>query len=410
MIKFIKTREGDDVAFDRSRIERAIERAAEAANTQTFDFIESLTDEIIHRLWEKYHQQEHLIDVETIQDMVEEKLMECGHYDIAKIYILYREKRRKEREKRKAKVQTKLEEHSLEITKSNGEKEIFDREKVKNTYKRVSFGLHRKCKFETLETSLKKYLVDGMQTKDIMRMMIKSAIDLISVENTAWQYIAGRLTTIDLYKEAARNRGIPLVDMYSPQAYKHLFDDYIQRGWYYKDFYKYYSEADIIQAGKKLNTTTDFSYNYTTLTAYKKRYLLNPNNVIRELPQEMYMSIALFLAIPEKEDIRLTTAFEIYEYCSQGMISLPTPTLLNARTNFHQLSSCFVLNADDDLRSIYHTIENIAQISKYGGGVGVYLGNIRSKGGNIRGIKGASGGVNPWIKVINDTAVAVNQL
>jgi ribonucleoside-diphosphate reductase alpha chain len=322
--------------------------------------------------------------------VVEEKLMEFGQYDIAKKYILYREQRRKEREARKAQVQEKLEENRLEITKADGKKETFDREKIKSTYKRVSFGLHRKCKFETLEESLKKYIVDGMHTKDIIRMMIKSAIDLISVENTAWQYIAGRLTTIDLYKEASRNRGISISDIYSPQAYKTLFDEYIQRGWYYKDFYKYYSEADILQAGKKLNATTDFSYNYTTLTAYKKRYLLNPNKVIRELPQEMYMSVALFLALPEKKESRLATAFEIYEYCSQGMISLPTPTLLNARTNFHQLSSCFVLNADDDLRSIYHTIENIAQISKYGGGVGVYLGNVRSKGGSIRGIKGAS--------------------
>jgi ribonucleoside-diphosphate reductase alpha chain len=92
------------------------------------------------------------------------------------------------------------------------------------------------------------------------------------------------------------------------------------------------------------------------------------------------------------------------------MVSLPTPTLLNARTNYHQLSSCFKLNVDDDLRGIYHSIENMSQISKFGGGIGVYLGNVRSKGGAIRGVKGTSGGVAPWIKVINDTAIAVNQL
>ncbi|MFZ1626282.1 MAG: ribonucleoside-diphosphate reductase subunit alpha, partial [Candidatus Moraniibacteriota bacterium] len=95
---------------------------------------------------------------------------------------------------------------------------------------------------------------------------------------------------------------------------------------------------------------------------------------------------------------------------SKQRISLPTPTLLNARTNYNQLSSCFKINVDDDLRGIYHAVENMAQISKFGGGVGVYLGNIRSRGSSIRGVKGMSGGVNPWIKVINDTAVAVNQL
>jgi len=106
-------------------------------------------------------------------------------------------------------------------------------------------------------------------------------------------------------------------------------------------------------------------YNYTTALMLKKRYLLNPNKIIHELPQEMYMTIALFLAIPEPQSKRLAIALKIYEYCSTQKISLPTPTLMNARTNFQQLSSCFKLNLDDDLRSIYHNIENMAQISKF---------------------------------------------
>ncbi|MEI8090763.1 MAG: ribonucleotide reductase N-terminal alpha domain-containing protein [bacterium] len=111
---------------------------------------------------------------------------------------------------------------------------------------------------------------------------------------------------------------------------------------------------------------TDFSYNYTTTLMLRKRYLLNPNKIVYELPQEMYMSVALFLAIPESKEKRLEIALRIYDYCSTQKISLPTPTLMNARTNFHQLSSCFKLNMDDDLRSIYHNIENMAQISKFG--------------------------------------------
>jgi len=108
------------------------------------------------------------------------------------------------------------------------------------------------------------------------------------------------------------------------------------------------------------------TYNYTSILMMKKRYLLNPNKIIRELPQEMYMSVALFLAIPEDDQERLETAIQIYQNISTQKISLPTPTLMNARTNFHQLSSCFKLNLDDDLRSIYHNIENMAQISKFG--------------------------------------------
>ncbi|HHH12333.1 MAG TPA: ribonucleoside-diphosphate reductase subunit alpha [Candidatus Moranbacteria bacterium] len=245
--------------------------------------------------------------------------------------------------------------------------------------------------------------------------MIKPCIDLVSVNNTRWQHIAARIYLGDLYRQALKNRFVgrrkmKMSDIYSAEAYAQLFDDYVKKGLYWKDFYKYYSREDILRAGVKLKASLDNEYEYTTVLSLGKRYLLNPNGLVRELPQEMYMSVALFLAVPEKPENRLKFALELYEHCSHQRISLPTPTLLNARTNYHQLSSCFKLNIEDDLRAIYHGIENMAQISKYGGGIGVYLGNIRARGASIRGVAGASGGVNPWIKVINDTAIAVNQL
>jgi ribonucleoside-diphosphate reductase alpha chain len=327
------------------------------------------------------------VTIEQIQDAVETELMDKKYFDVAKAFILYREERKKKREKQKEKLEKKIEKNAIKVLKTNGEKEPFEMEKVKDTYKRVSFGLARTCTFEEISESLKKYIVDNMKTSDILKMMIKSAVDLISVENTSWQFIAGRLALIDLYKQASNNRDMDINKIYEPKQYLKLFEDYIDKGLYYKDFFKYYSKDDILKAGKKLNKETDLSYNYTTMLMYNKRYLLNPNKIVKELPQEMYMSAALFLAIPEPEETRLETAFKIYEYCSTGQISLPTPTLLNSRTNYHQLSSCFKLNIDDDLRAIYHNIENMAQISKFGGGIGVYLGNIRSKGGTIRGVE-----------------------
>lgn len=410
-IKYIKNRDWDLVPFDKTRIERAIEKAWESAKILDFSFVEEVAWEVVLDLEEMSLKLEAgFLDIEKIQDIVENKLMELWYFEVAKKYVIYREKRIQEREVLKAQVWEKISKNTFEITKSNWEKELFDREKVKNTYKRVSFWLARICKFEELEWSLKKYLVEWIKTSDILKMMIKSSIDLITVENTSWQYIAWRLLTIDLYKEASRNRNFELKDVYKPQHYKDLFDAYISEWKYYKDFYKYYTPEQILEAWKKLKKDTDFTYNYTTVLMYKKRYLLNPNKIVRELPQEMYMSAALFLAIPEPEETRLQTALKIYEYCSKAMISLPTPTLLNARTNYHQLSSCFKLNVDDDLRAIYHNIENMAQISKFGGWIWVYLWNIRSRWGSIRWVNWASGWVNPWIKVINDTAVAVNQL
>jgi ribonucleoside-diphosphate reductase alpha chain len=411
-IKVIKTREWDLIPFDRTRIERVIEKATESVWAPNSSFVDNITDSVLEKLSNFLIDSDgsEFITVEFIQDTVERELMESGHFEVTKNFIIYRNERIKERKRQKEKVEKKLESQKLKIIKSNGKKEAFDIEKVRETYKRVSYKLARKCSFEELASSLKKYIVEDMKTSDITKMVIKSAIDLITVENTSWQFIAGRLALIDLYKEASNNRWMNIEKIYEAKHYKALFDAYIDNGLYYKDFYKYYSQEDILEAGKCLEKDTDFGYNYTTILMYKRRYLLNPNKIVKELPQEMYMSIALFLAIPEKKETRLETAKKIYEYCSTGKISLPTPTLLNARTNFHQLSSCFKFNVWDDLRAIYHSVENMAQVSKFGWWIGVYLGNIRSRWGYIRWVKWAAGWVNPWIKVINDTAVAVNQL
>ncbi len=411
-VKFIKTREGDLVNFDRTRIERVIEKAAEAIWNNDFDFVDDVTDKVIENLsnylddceWEA------VITIEMAQDQIERVLMKEGHFEVMKHFIIYRNERSKIREKQKEKVEKKLEKNTFKITKTTWKKENFDIEKVRKTYKIVSYWLARKCRFEEISDSLKKYIVEGMKTSDITKMLIKSAVDLVSVENTSWQFIAGRLALIDLYKEASYNRNMDIKKIYESKHYKSLFDEYIKSGKYYKNFYDYYTEEDILEAWSYLKKEYDFEYNYTTVLMYKKRYLLNPNKVTKELPQEMYMSAALFLAIPEPKEKRLEVAKKIYDYCATWKISLPTPTLLNARTNFHQLSSCFKFNVDDDLRAIYHSIENMAQVSKFWGGIGVYLWNIRSKWSSIRWVKWAAWGVNPWIKVINDTAVAVNQL
>ncbi len=313
-IKFIKNREWDLIAFDKSRIERAIEKAWESAKVMDFSFVDEVCEAVVVDLEEQFILKENkeILDIEKIQDTVENKLMELGHFEVAKKYVIYRENRNSERDKLKNQTKEKLTTNTLQITKTSWEKELFDIEKIRDTYKRVSYWLARVCKFEDLQTSLNKYIIDWIKTSDILKMMIKSSIDLITVENTSWQFIAWRLLTIDLYKEASRNRNIEIKNIYKPSTYKALFDEYINDWKYYKDFYKYYSEEDILEAGKMLKKDTDFTYNYTTVLMYKKRYLLNPNKIIKELPQEMYMSAALFLAIPEAKETRIQTAFKIY--------------------------------------------------------------------------------------------------
>ncbi len=411
-IKKIEKRNKEVVDFDRKRIEIAIEKACIEVGELDKEFIISLTNEIIHDLEQSFDDdcEEMMPTVEDVQDVVERHLVSANKYEVVKAYILYRAKQSEERAEKEQNLQEQFEQHTLKVIKDNGKRENFNVNKIKKVLDRATVGYKKQCTFKVFMEAFKKNIVQDIKTKDINKLMIKTCIDLVSVENTHWQHVAARIFVSNLYKQATRNRKMSMKKLYTPEAYKALFDEYIKEGLYYKDFYKYYSEEDILKAGKLLSEDTDKAYEYTTVLSLDKRYLLNPNGVIKELPQEMYMSVALFLAIPEPEENRLDFAMKLYKHCSEQRISLPTPTLLNSRTNYHQLSSCFKANVDDDLRAIFHSFENMAQISKFGGGVGVYWGNIRARGAAIRGVYGASGGVNPWIKIVNDTAIAVNQL
>ncbi len=411
----IRKRNDEIVDFDRIRIEQAIEAACIACGDPDRSFIPVVTDFIVKDLDHVYGEIfiNRVPSVEDIGDIVERNLMKFQKFDVAKEYIIYRATRQEERVEAHVKLVKKFEKNGFQVTKSDGHKEDFDFDKIEKMFKMAVKGYEQKCSFDDLIEAFKKNIVEDMKTSDIAKLLVKTCIDLVTVENIAWEHVAGRLALFDLYKKAGKNRSFTQKDVYTPDSYLAFFHDYVNKGLYYKDFFEYYSDADIKKAGEilaKKGKKTDMNYGYTTVLSLAKRYLLNPNKVVHELPQEMYMSVALFLAIPEKPENRLAFALKIYDQCSNQHISLPTPTLINARTNWHQLTSCFKLNIGDDLHSIYHGIEDIAQISKYGGWVGVYLGHIRAQGAEIRGIKGAAGGVNPWVKVINDTAVAVNQL
>lgn len=411
----IRRRNDEIVDFDRARIEQAIESACIACGEPDRSFIPVVTDFIIKDLDHVYGEIfiNRVPSVEDVQDVVERNLMKFNKFDVAKEYIIYRAQRKEERVEAHEKLVKKFEKNNLKVTKANGSKEDFDIEKIEKMFKIAAKGYESQCSFDDLLEAFKKNIVEDMKTTDIAKLLVKTCIDLVTVENIAWEHVAGRLALFDLYKKSGKNRNITQKQIYTSESFLSLFETYVSEKLYYEDFFKYYSKADIKKAGEYLakhGPARDMEYGYTTILSLSKRYLNNPNKFVRELPQEMYMGVALFLAIPEKDENRLEFAFKIYDECSSQRISLPTPTLINARTNWHQLTSCFKLNIGDDLRSIYHGIEDIAQISKYGGGVGVYLGHIRAQGAAIRGIKGAAGGVNPWVKVINDTAVAVNQL
>ena len=409
----IQKRTGQIVDFDPQRIETAIGKAINATPDHGInlpDFASEIAQEIVEEMHIQFFDQEKVPTIEDIQDVVEEKLVESGNFVVARTYILYRAERSQKRAQERLKQLERIDKELLKVTKASGKKEKFSKKKLQAVWKVVAKGYEKECSFEEIFELFKITLVDGIQTDQILKNLRKSCLDMITVENIHWQHIAGRLYAMAFYKQACRNRGMSQKDIYSPTSWKKHFDDYIEKGLYSQKFKEAYTDEEILEAGKWIDKERDFTYIYSTHLSFDKRYLLNPNKIVHELPQEMYLAVALFLAIPEKSENRMVVARRIYEATSTQKLSLPTPTLLNARTKFHQLSSCFNLNVDDDLRSIYHNIENMAQVSKFGGGVGVYLGHVRSRGAAIRKVKNASGGTIPWIRVINVTACAVNQL
>jgi len=417
MLGKIRKRTGDVVDFDVNRIREAIGKAMEATRERIgpslsgpSELAQEISQKVVHEIEGKYADSQRIADVEEIQDIVERKLAESGYFEVAREFILYRAEHARRRAERRIEELRKLEKNLLKVSKHDGLQEAFDPRKLKKVFDRAAAGFEATCSFDDAFAILKNRLVDGITTDQVIENLKRSCIDLLTVENISWQTIAGRLLVMQLYKQASRNRTVKIEELYTPASYRAHVEDYLKKGFYYKDFLKYYSLQEIGMAASFIDPARDFSYIYSTVLALNKRYLLNPNKIVAELPQEMYLTVALFLAIPEPKEHRLAFARAVYEATSTQKLSLPTPTLINARTNFAQLSSCFKMNIADDLRAIYHAIENMAQISKFGGGVGAYLGHIRSRGGDIRGVKSTSGGVVPWVRVINDTAAAVNQL
>lgn len=249
----------------------------------------------------------------------------------------------------------------------------------------------------TLEAGLTTRLRNGVTTRDIQDNLIDCALGMCSPDEPAWRYVAGRLHIWNLWKDTQVSRGFG----YGNYATAVKFQLAAKR---YDRQILQYSTEDLTEAGTWINPDWDRDYDYAGAVLLTKRYLLRD-----ELPQEAYLTCALLLASNEQPEVRLTVARAFYEAIAQRKISLATPILANLRIPNGSLSSCFIIGMDDNLESIFAEITNAARISKNGGGVGVNVSRIRATGSWVMGKDNASGGVIPWIKLLNDTAIAVNQ-
>lgn len=245
----------------------------------------------------------------------------------------------------------------------------------------------------------------GMQPGERLSALIKAAVELTTQDAPKWEYIAGRLLCFKLNKDiAAETNSLGVNSFYDKLRYltdEGLYGDYILAA---------YSKEEINEAQTFIKPERDTLLNYSGLDLLSKRYLLRTHDQHPiEMVQEMFLGIALHLAMPEKRD-RMGWVRRFYDMLSRLEVTMATPTMANARKPYHQLSSCFIDTVPDSLEGIYRSIDNFAQVSKFGGGMGLYFGKVRATGSSIRGFKGVAGGVIRWLKLVNDTAVAVDQL
>lgn len=258
---------------------------------------------------------------------------------------------------------------------------------------------------ELLEEKFLSFARPGMEEPELWAALVKAAVELTSAQSPKWELIAARLLGASFRRElSGRLKVLGITDFYSKLCYlteEKLYGEYIL---------EHYTKEEIQEAETFLCPERNHLFTYSGLDLLLKRYVIRSRRQEPlETPQEMFLGIALHLAMEEKKD-RLYWVRKFYDMLSRMYVTMATPTLSNARKPYHQLSSCFIDTVSDSLEGIYRSIDNFARVSKFGGGMGLYFGKVRAAGSSIRGFEGAAGGVIRWIRLVNDTAVAVDQL
>lgn len=381
----ITKRNGTTESYNREKIAVAIKKSFASTGQE---IIEETIQEMVNEVEQFVHSNSANCNVERIQDEVERCLMEHGFYAEAKNYILYRWQRT---ERRKA---------INDITTGTDNPQIMDvLKEIQKDFTSNEYSL------TVLAEKFSSFCKPEMSSDERLSALIKAAVELTTQEAPDWEFIAARLLNFQLTEKQEKQARISDIHSFYEKL-RYLTNE----GLYGSYILDSYSQQEIEEAAGFICPERDKLFNYSGLDLLSKRYLIRTHShEPMESVQEMYLGIALHLAMPEKRD-RLQWVRKFYDLLSKLEVTMATPTLSNARKPYHQLSSCFIDTVPDSLEGIYRSIDNFAMVSKFGGGMGMYFGKVRAAGGNIRGFKGVAGGVIRWMKLVNDTAVAVDQL
>ena len=383
-------RNGSVEAYERAKIVRVIERAFRSVgNDLAPEQLNSMVETIEQSLFADARQGLNL-HVEDIQDLVEKTLIEENYYKEVKSFILYREDRKRKRRTRSQIVACfpEIEEMDAFLKQVEGD---FDEE---------VYGL------EYLLMKFQSFYKMGMSLNERFYFLVKACVELTTKEAPRWEFIAARVYFLEYQRNLASQmaqHGID--DLYEKIEYL------TEEGLYGAYILQHYNREEILEAATFIDEERNKLINYSGMELLVKRYVVHTHaGVPMESIQEMYLGIALHLAMLEARECRLMWVRRFYDMLSTLKVTMAPPTLANARKPFHQLSSCFIDTVPDSLDGIYRSVDNFAQVSKFGGGMGLYFGKVRARGSAIRGFEGAAGGVIRWIRLANDTAVAVDQL
>ncbi|MCC4594601.1 ribonucleoside-diphosphate reductase subunit alpha [Xanthomonas campestris pv. phormiicola] len=298
------------------------------------------------------------------------------------------------------------------IVKDGGNRRMaFDRSRLQRTLDRIHAEFPQ---LDVADYERKAFAFvekkESLSADEMVDYLIREAESRVDIATPEWEYFAARLYLHRLYKRASKNRFYDAGEKYG--SYVGLQESLADRGVYSIDILKNYSKDELAEAGRMIDPERDKLFAYNGLYLLATRYLATDNSrKVYELPQERWLTIALYLMQDEKpRERRMQLVGEAYWALSNLYMTVATPTLANAGKIGGQLSSCFIDTVDDSLQGIYDSNTDVARVSKHGGGVGAYLGYVRSSGSAIRGVKNSSGGVVPWIKQLNNTAVSVDQL
>ena len=398
-------RNGSVVPFEPAKISIAVTKAfiavnggQGAASARVRELVEQLTSNVVSAL---VRRQPHggTLHIEDIQDQVELSLMRSGEHDVARSYVLYREERTRERTKAKKENETA---HVLHV-KENGVARLLDVEKLAALIRVSCQGLGDAVDAEQILKFTLKDLYDGVPIEEVRKCTIMSARSLLE-RDPAYGFVTSRLLLNNICCEVL---GKEVVQADMAVHYAEYFPTFIKRGIKAELLDEELATFDLPRLAKELDASRDLQFNYLGLQTLYDRYFLHINETRIELPQAFFMRVAMGLALREID--REARAIEFYRLLSSFDFMSSTPTLFNSGTIRSQLSSCYLTTVPDDLDGIFEAIKENALLSKFAGGLGNDWTRVRALGSHIKGTNGKSQGVVPFLKVVNDTAVAVNQ-